>query len=67
MTFKPKYSEEDFLKVLSPTYARSTAAIEKEVGCAKSTAKLFLAQLESSGKIKGVYVDGVVCGWLKNS
>lgn len=65
MTFKQKYTEEDFLKVLSPTYAKSTAAIEKEIGCAKSTAKLFLAKLESAGKVKGVYVDGAVCGWLK--
>ena len=64
MTFKPKYSEEDFLRVLSKTYAKSTAAIEKEVGCAKSTAKLFLAKLESAGKVKGVYIDGAVCGWL---
>ena len=66
MTFKIKYTEEDFLKVLKDTSiynAKSTATVEKGVGCAKSTAKLFLAQLEQAGRIKSIIVEGTVCGW----
>lgn len=66
MTFRPQYTQDDFLRVLKDTSiynAKSTATIEKEIGCAKSTAKLFLAQLEQSGKIKSITVEGTVCGW----
>jgi hypothetical protein len=65
VTFKQIYTDEDFLNVLSKESAKSTATVEKEVGCAKSTAKLFLTRLEREEKVKGVYVDNKVCGWLK--
>jgi hypothetical protein len=66
MTFEQKYTSDNFEKVLSENFPKSTAAVIAEVGCGRNTAKRYLTELEKTGKIKKALIGGsIYYGWLR--
>lgn len=60
MTFEQQYTESDFLKVIPYSNPISIAAIISEIGCAKNTAKRYLAELEREHKITRANIQGSI-------
>lgn len=63
MPFKPRYTDHDFLAVLSYGVPKSTAHIMKSLKCSRNTAKSYLTRLEASGKIRKMEIEGGSYGW----
>lgn len=66
MAFTDQYKKEDFLAVLDSN-PKATTVIAKKIGCARNTAKKFLAELEAEGKVKQVEIEGGFYAWIKST
>lgn len=61
--FEPKYTDEDFLEVLKGD-SKTIGYIAKKVGCARSTAVIYLEKLKAEGKIERESIDdGALFVW----
>jgi DNA-binding Lrp family transcriptional regulator len=58
MTFEPKYSNEDILKVLDTQNPKTVTVLAKEIGCSRSTVLRFLDTLEREGLAREVSITG---------
>jgi len=61
--FEPKYTEEDFLKVLEGD-SKTIGFIAKKVGAARSTTVIYLNKLLEDGKVERESIDdGALYVW----
>jgi len=61
--FKQQYTESDFLEVLKGD-CKTVGYIAKLIGCARSTAVLYLDKLKGEGKVIKISVDdGALFVW----
>jgi len=61
--FTPKYTEKDFLNALKGD-CKTVGYIAKLIGCARSTAVLYLDKLKEEGKVTRISIDdGALFVW----
>lgn len=65
MTFVKKYTDDDFLAVLSVNTPQTTTYIAKQTGAGRNTAIRFLTDLEKTGKVARVEIEGGFYAWVR--
>lgn len=65
MGFNQKYTAADILAVMRSDRACTVSHIMKSVGCVRDTALLYLAELQATGKVAQVEIDGGNPVWIK--
>jgi hypothetical protein len=64
MVFKKKYTDEDFLAVISDVPCTTECVIRK-VGCSRTTALRYLTLLEKEGRILSIEIEGSSHEWIR--
>jgi hypothetical protein len=64
MVFKKKYTDEDFLAVISDVPC-TTEYVIREVGCSRTTALRHLSLLEKEGRIVSLEIEDGSHAWIK--